>query len=353
MNFEEKLTLARELMAKSNPIYWPTSFWGKAVKSLEARTNESEIRTFRRWPEALDFFVPTYGKPGNGLSDKIESEILDKIKTLLPSNSKEFMHIENYISGKSWALSDFRTFNSASSETSNLDLQNFSESEIGSPIEHFSIDDKHYSRSALNYLQGLAFLQKTDPMFKPKVTLEIGGGFGSLGEILAKTGPRDLKYIGIDIPPVVFIAEWYLSQIFGNENVDSLESTNEQSEIRISELKKFSTLCSFQIENLVGEIDLFVNYISFQEMEPEVVKNYLKKVTQLKPKYLLLRNMREGKNRQFDNEIGVENPITSKDYSQYLTTYSLIASDVNTFGYRTVDGFHSEVSIYRRLDFNG
>ena len=51
----------------------------------------------------------------------------------------------------------------------------------------------------------------------------------------------------------------------------------------------------WQIEKLKGKIDLFVNFISFQEMEPEVVKNYLLKVINLKPKYILLRNLREGK----------------------------------------------------------
>jgi putative sugar O-methyltransferase len=294
--------------------------------------------------------VPTYGKPGNGLSDVIEIDILTKIKTLLSPDSKEFMHIENSISGKSWALSDFRTFNSASNKKSFLDLGKFSESEIGSPIEHFNIDSKKYSRSALNYLQGLAFLQKTDPLFEPKVTLEIGGGFGSLGEILAKTGPRDIKYIGVDLPPVIFIAEWYLSQIFGQENVDTLESTSAKQNIKISELKKFSNLCSFQIENLEGHIDLFVNYISFQEMEPDVVKNYLQKVAGLRPKYLLLRNMREGKNTVSKSQIGVMKPVTGTDYSKYLKAYRLIDSDVNTFGYKTVDGFHSEVSIYKRID---
>jgi putative sugar O-methyltransferase len=280
----------------------------------------------------------------------MEVDILAKLKSLLSPDSKEFMLIENSISGKSWALSDFRTFSSASNKKYFLDLGKFSESEIGSPIEQFNIDSKKYSRSALNYLQGLAFLQKTDPLFEPRVVLEIGGGFGSLGEILAKTGPTDLKYIGVDLPPVIFIAEWYLSQIFGKENVDSLESTSVKQKIKISELKKFANLCSFQIENLEGTIDLFVNYISFQEMEPNVVENYLQKIAELKPKYLLLRNMREGKNILTERRIGVMNPIKSTDYSKYLKTYKLIDSDVNTFGYKTVDGFHSEVSIYKRLD---
>ena len=44
--------------------------------------------------------------------------------------------------------------------------------------------------------------------------------------------------------------------------------------INIKNLPKYSFLPNWEIENLVGDIDLFVNFISFQEMEPQIVKNY-------------------------------------------------------------------------------
>ena len=54
------------------------------------------------------------------------------------------------------------------------------------------------------------------------------------------------------------------------------------------------------MEDLEGDIDLFVNFISFQEMEPDIVINYVKR-SQVYPKYILLRNLREGKQKKKGN----------------------------------------------------
>ena len=57
-------------------------------------------------------------------------------------------------------------------------------------------------------------------------------------------------------------------------------------------LRKITCLSSWQIEKLLGKIDIFVNFISFQEMEPKVVRNYINHVIRLSPKFILLRNLR-------------------------------------------------------------
>ena len=94
---------------------------------------------------------------------------------------------------------------------------------------------------------------------------------------------------------------------------------NKNKKIKIKGLKSFSSLCCWKIENLVGKIDLFVNFLSFQEMEPDVLKNYIDHIVRLKPKYILLRNLREGKQKKTkDNFVGVKKQIKFKDYIQFL-----------------------------------
>jgi len=84
-------------------------------------------------------------------------------------------------------------------------------------------------------------------------------------------------------------------------------------------------------------------------MEPDVVKNYLQHVNRLGAKYILLRNIREGKQKAKDKEtIGVQNPIKGADYDIFLPNYGLIATNTIPFGYLTVDNFHSEVRAYER-----
>jgi hypothetical protein len=98
-----------------------------------------------------------------------------------------------------------------------------------------------------------------------------------------------------------------------------------------------------------GEVDLFVNFISFQEMEPDVVANYLHHVDRLQSRWVFLRNMREGKQIQKDGHVGVKTPIRSDDYVQMLPNYQLVARNVHPFGYETVDGFHSELQLFKRM----
>jgi hypothetical protein len=118
--------------------------------------------------------------------------------------------------------------------------------------------------------------------------------------------------------------------------------------VDIESMKPINCLCSWQIEKLVGVIDLFVNFISFQEMEPEVVRNYLFHVDRLKPKWILLRNLKEGKQKRSGGGHGVVTPIKSEDYNEFLPNYNIIDRNVYPFGHKTVDGFHSEVLILRR-----
>ena len=99
------------------------------------------------------------------------------------------------------------------------------------------------------------------------------------------------------MPPLSLISEIYLKKSFGHSKVTDSIKEMRKKEIFIKKLKKFFSLPSWKIEALKGKIDLFVNFISFQEMEPFIVQNYIKHILRLKPKYILLRNLREGKQK--------------------------------------------------------
>src|SRR2546427_6937488 len=229
-------------------------------------------------------------------------------------------------------------------------LHSFSESSFGEPLEHFEFDGRRFSRSSLNYLLGLAVLKKHLESDMPRTIMEVGGGFGTLGEVLSSTAIDGLRYIDIDIPPMNFIAQHYLSQVFGKDNVATYAQTRDQCSIDISLLPEASVLCSWQIERLQGKVDVFVNFISFQEMEPQIVKNYLGHVARLGSRWVLLRNIREGMITRKDNSsFGVDIPILSDDYPSMLPGYKLVERNVLPFGYQTVDGYHSELLLLRRI----
>ena len=116
----------------------------------------------------------------------------------------------------------------------------------------------------------------------------------------------------------------------------------------IDTLSKLNFLPNWSIERLEGKIDLFVNFISFQEMEPEIVKNYAYHIQRLNPKFLLLRNLREGKQKAKGNKLGVKNPIKAKDYLKFFDRYKVRELNAFPFGFKTVDGFNSELMIMEK-----
>jgi hypothetical protein len=96
---------------------------------------------------------------------------------------------------------------------------------------------------------------------------------------------------------------------------------------------------------------VFVNFISFQEMEPHIVRNYLAQANRLNARWVLLRNLREGKPRRVPGQRhGVDTPILGDDYLAMLPDHTLVERATLPFGYQTVDGFHSELMLLRRRD---
>jgi putative sugar O-methyltransferase len=351
MNYDyPELTLALQDMRGQTEAYQPTPFWADASGSIVDEIQAQGIERFRALPLPLNFFVPTYGVPGNSFTPALRDSLRRLLADECPQATKPKLALDNFLSGQASALSDYRVLQAADNPNRLPHLHFFSECTTGEPVEHFEFEGRRFSRSSLNYLLGLAMLKKHLPAgYVPRTILEIGGGFGTLGEILSASGVEDLRYIDVDIPPTSFVAQWYLQHAVGENAVTTYAMTREKREIDISSLARLSVLCAWQIEKLRGSVDLFVNFISFQEMEPQTVKNYLSHVDRLGARWLLLRNMREGKQkRTVRNNVGVENPIRGDDYIDMLPGYELVARNVHPFGLRTVDGYHSEILILRR-----
>jgi|TARA_B100002019_G_C21274085_1_gene604153 putative sugar O-methyltransferase len=345
---KDYLERAFSIMSEKSSLYQSSSFWEEACRKISNNVNNNGLENFRSEISNLHFFVPTYGFPGNSFS----KEDIKKTLSLFheDASKKNYLSLEKYLNGEILATSDYKIFKSSNDRNDKLDLLDFSESSFGNPIEQFSIEDNNYSRSSLNYLLGLSFLKSILPDFVPKTVLEIGGGFGTLGEILHQVPKHDIKYIDIDLPPIFLIASEYIRNACSlRENDYKLSELNDDIEtINIDELPRFSFLPSWEIERLNGKIDLFVNFISFQEMEPDIVKNYLEIVSSLDTEVILLRNMKEGKQKASKDRVGVISPVTGSDYADFLPDFDQIGSNILPFGYTTVDNFNSELLVFKR-----
>jgi len=339
-------------MQRADTIYRPTHFWLSGVHKLVADIHREGINNFRSQKNILLYFVPLYALPKHVHAHPIAGNQELRLNDNKRIATKEQLLLDHFLSGEMQAFSDYRVFVATLSDRHPFN-DRASESTVGSPVEQFIFDGKRYSRSFLNYLLGLNFLKKHCDVSEIQTVLEIGGGFGSLGEILLGDERNHCFYIDIDIPPTSYIATYYLQEVFGAKSIGTYERLRLEEQLNIAALQRRyrgMVLCPWQLPKLIGTIDLFVNFISFQEMEPKIVNNYLQQVDRLQAKYLLLRNLREGKQKAKgkNNSIGVLVPIKGEDYDSFLPNYQLVATNTVPFGYKTVDNFHSELRIYQR-----
>lgn len=287
-------------------------------------------------------------------------------KSVIPAIVKDFetFGFENFKNTKSahsvwvevgnWELAqeDYDTFLTYDRDENPPHLQAFSESLVGSPVESFQFDGRFYTPTPLNYLRGLAFLKRRVDTSLIHTVMEIGGGYGSLGEIFLKATPENYFYINVDLPPLAAAATYYLQTVFGKEAILDYSQSREMEVIDIEKVRqnyRGMVLCPWQLPKLKGQVDLAVNFISFQEMEPDVVKNYVTYIDALTKHYVLLRNSRYGKPLMTeDNSCGVLEQTTREHYLDYLSAFNLVDLNSNIFGYVNLQGFESEVMIFQR-----
>ena len=123
----------------------------------------------------------------------------------------------------------------------------------------------------------------------------------------------------MDIPPALYISQNYLEalgyKVLGYNDVVNLKN------LKDVDATKYQVVClpSWKIDLLYNnKFDLFVNYHSFQYLEPELVENYIKKISPQITKYIYLNNFREGTTTEKEEKLGVLRQTTTDHYLTFL-----------------------------------
>jgi putative sugar O-methyltransferase len=106
--------------------------------------------------------------------------------------------------------------------------------------------------------------------------VELGGGYGRLAWVFLQERP-DLRYVLVDIPPALAIAEQYLATLFGDRRLFRFRHFDHQDEVRDElDAAQIAFLTPNQLE-LLEPLDaaLFVNISSLHEMRHEQIAYYL------------------------------------------------------------------------------
>lgn len=309
-HYDAKLAAVLAAMPGQDPLFLPTNFWNLGVRTLLSDWYKygGGVEKFKSWTSAHSFFYPIYGY---GLRQTEIDQVVTKINELVVKRHRNTGRFNALMNGRIDAERDFDMAQAIwNHDRWPMDF-NFGESRIGQMPQAYSLLGQGgpvFGRPLLNYLLCLAALSNHVEA-PPKTVLEIGGGFGVLGEIMLKSDP-EAHYLDVDIPPLTVVADYYLSNVFPGED-------------------RAKSIPSWEFPDVKGPFDLFVNSYSFQEMEPHVVANYISMVAANECRYILSLNTTEGK-RVLDPDNpgsgGVNEPVTT----------AFIESEFAAAGYRTV-----------------
>ncbi len=294
-----------EELRTADRMYQPTSFWGPGLDALLADLRARGLETFKLWPTAPWWFYPRYGVGyTNALMDKVVALVQPSLTevtapqwtrtalTATPEARRDFDALRLAWNHPNWPC----------------DLEGLGESTVGKPFQYFRLTGAAHgwTRPYLNYGLCMAALSHhvSSP---PRRFLEIGGGFGSLGEFLMSRDP-DAVYVNVDIPPLLTVASWYLQQLFGDRVAVYDEHTPSTGPI---EIEGSAVLPNYRLPDITAQFDVFVNSYSFQEMEPDVVENYIDLVAARGVSWVVSLNSRRGKPLHSEEEVGVIDPVTS------------------------------------------
>lgn len=289
-----------------DPVYRPTNFWGPGVERLLADLRERGLESFKSWPEATFWFYPTYGA---GLPQPAQRRVIAAAKAERPDRGGGW--IRALLNGAPDARRDFDAARLAWDHSRwPFDLEGYAESKVGDPVQGFRLlpdSDLRWTKPYLNYLLCLAALSRHVDR-PPASVLELGGGFGVLGEILMARDPQ-VRYVNCDIPPLLTVSSYYLRTLFGDRVLTYDDRVPDAGPVQVP---ASACLPNWRIGDLEGPFDVFVNSYSFQEMEPDVVEHYVDTVAGLGVRYAVSLNSREGKHVAASaDEVGVKDPVTS------------------------------------------
>lgn len=295
-----------EGLADCDPHYRPTNFWGPGLEHLLADMRAHGMSRFKSWPTADFWFYPVYG---NGFTYARIDALLPHALEINPYVTEQWLRTS--LTGGVDARRDFDAARLAWDQNRwPFDLDGFGEAALGSPLQRYAVSpvpEVRHGRPYLNYLLCLAALSRhvTEP---PRSFLELGGGFGVLGEIVMARDPH-ARYVNLDIPPLLTVGTYYLTELFGCERVLGPDDVAQTGELQVPQS---GCLPNWRLPDLTGHYDVFVNSYSFQEMEPDVVEHYVDRVCEIGPRYAVSLNSIKGKPMKSDaHEIGVVEPVTS------------------------------------------
>jgi len=178
------------------------------------------------------------------------------------------------------------------------------ESKFGNP-DGIEIDGRLITQDLCNtILEANTFLSPIGGLDMGNIRVgELGAGHGRIQALLLKV-LDNVKITIIDIPPALYVSQWYLTKVYTNMKTFTFRNFSSYEEIKADiDDARMVFLEPNQVELLPDKyFDLFINVSSLQEMRQDQINNWFKQINRLTSKWFYYKEYLRSVNG-FDDEI--------------------------------------------------
>jgi putative sugar O-methyltransferase len=168
------------------------------------------------------------------------------------------------------------------------------EPEQGNPPEirwHGRLISQDLANSILEYK---AILHPELDRRDVRTILELGPGYGRTAYVFLALQPA-VRYILVDIPPALYVAQRYLTSVFPERRVFSFRPIDDFESVREEfEDSSMIFLTPNQLDILPDKsVDLFINISSLHEMRMDQIRYYFGEIERLTRRYFYFKQWKE------------------------------------------------------------
>ena len=326
---QNDLSLLEQMMIeleRAADLYKPTNYWSVYESRILPELKKYGLNNYRRRRRSvLGSFGATDLRVKGALTitkkTRIRCRIERFLNVLIDALPFVSLDVDGVISSELTEYFYWKT--KEKSERAGYDLSACPTSYFGNPDDLQEIEGKLWSLKHLQYCSMYIDAAEHIKVDNCSVVCELAGGMGRNVEVMAQLHPK-ATFIYYDIPPQLYVANQYLSQVFGDRVIQYREAVRlvpDNEAIPDIARGKIIILPTWKLPSWSNaKVDVFWSSASFQEMEPDVVINYLELVKKMRPDWIYINALPEG-NYWGDwkkGQGGTKAPVLEKYYFQAL-----------------------------------
>lgn len=284
-NLDPDLVSMLVSMFNAPPIHQPSTFWKMYVQKNIQQLHDEGINNFKNTVNQNYFHWI-----GGNLREQRHALIKNLgVHNFLIVYLKSLLCPQLEYKPKFWKVSQWRKYrmflemlyNFAKRHDKLKLLEELSEPLEGSPFV-IKIDGKLVSQDICNSVMEINSACCERFSNNKRHLIELGAGYGRVAYCVMKTF-ANVKYTIIDIPPALYIAQWYLSKTLPDKKIFKFREFKDYSQIKDEfEQSDIAFLLPQQAELLPDKTsDLFINISSLHEMTKQQIAFWFDQIDRL------------------------------------------------------------------------